>query len=476
MKKIEQYVSIERRKRMKKYLLWIGAMILVMALTSPALAQDWAKQFTATSLFQIWSVAVNKQDFKMNAADQDITTKGISSRINFYLNWGDSKYVRGVLGFEADSTNWGEPTWSNGTGGPNDSTSANPTNRMGVRNTDQAQLEIKHAYLEFTIPNTPIMVTPGIQNFGYGGRLFQSQDTAGLKITAAFAPHQIQAAWWRENEGYATDTDTQRRQSYHVNDYYGLEYKLSQKAFNVYAYGFYQNDLQKDTYSDHPYWIGVGGGFRPGNLDISGQLVYIGGKRDYVSASTDDWDYAAYAAELLAQFKIGPGLSAAVELFYASGNDADNATKKSQYFRPPGSESYSNFGLGRTVFFFMNFSQFGNQHQKQGDFGGMYYGRLNAIYSPMPWLQLSPNYLYLGDTSKGTPGAGKVVNSPTGARQDVNEDFIGHEINLITTLKIYQNFTYNIGLGYFIPGAVYDSATKSADKAWAVNTGMQLAF
>ncbi|MDO9210226.1 MAG: hypothetical protein Q7V48_05680, partial [Deltaproteobacteria bacterium] len=78
---------------MKKYLVWIGAMILVMALTSPALAQDWAKQFQATSLFQIWSVAVNKQDFKMNVADDDITTKGISSRINFYLNWGDPKYV-----------------------------------------------------------------------------------------------------------------------------------------------------------------------------------------------------------------------------------------------------------------------------------------------------------------------------------------------------------------------------------------------
>ncbi len=463
---------------MKKYLVWIGAMILVMALTSPALAQDWAKQFTATSLFQIWSVAVNKQDFKMNAADDEITTKGISSRVNFYLNWGDSKYVRGVIGFEADSTNWGEPTWSNTStaSDPNYSASANPGNRMGVRNTDQVQLEIKHAYLEFTIPNTPIMVTPGIQNFAYGGRLFQSMDAPGLKLTAAFAPHQIQAVWWRENEGYSTDTATQSRQSYHVNDYYGLEYKLSQKEFNVYAYGFYQNDLRSgsDSYADHPYWIGVGGGFRPGNLNLSGQLVYIGGKRDYTAAA--DVDYRAYAAEMLAQYTLGPGLSAAVEGFYASGNDADDTSKTKRYFTPAGSESYSNFGLGRTVFFWMNFSQFGNQHQKQGDFGGMYYGRLNGIYSPMPWIQLSGNYLYIGDTSKGTPGAGKVVNSPTGARQDVNKDFIGHEINLITTLKIYQNFTYNIGLGYFLPGDVYDSATKSADNAWAVNTGMQLAF
>ena len=444
---------------MKKYLVWIGAMILVMALTSPALAQDWAKKFEATSLFQIWSVAVNKQDFKMNVADDDITTRGVSSRINFFLNWGDPKYVRGVIGFEADSTNWGEPAWDN-TG-----TTANPSGRMGVRNTDQVQLEIKHAYLDFTVPNTPISVAVGIQNFGYGGRLFQSCDVPGMKVTAAFAPHQIQAVWWREDETSRT--------TYQVNDYYGLEYKLSQKAFNVYAYGFYKNDLRSDSYSDNPYWIGVGGGFRPGNLNLSGQLVYIGGKRDNVTGN--DVDYRAYAAEILAQYTIGPGLSVAAEGFYASGKDADDTSKSKQYFRPIGSESHSNFGLGRTVFFWMNFSQFGNQHQKQSDFGGMWYGRLNGIYSPMPWLQLSGNYLYIGDTSKGADGLAG-INSPTGARTDKDKDFIGHEINLITTLKIYQNFTYNIGLGYFLPGDVYDSATKSADNAWAVNTGMQLAF
>ncbi len=465
---------------MKKYLVWIGAMILVMALTSPALAQDWAKKFEATSLFQIWSVMVNKQDFKVNAADDDITTKGISSRINFYLNWGDPKYVRGVIGFEADSTNWGEPAWDN-TG-----TTANPSGRMGVRNTDQVQLEIKHAYLDFTVPNTPVSVAVGIQNFAYGGRLFQSMDAPGMKVTAAFAPHQIQAFWWREDETSRT--------TYQVNDYYGLEYKLSQKAFNVYAYGAYGNDLRTTTTTYpvptkavHPYYIGVGGGFRPGNLSLSGQLVYLGGKVERVSGN--DIDLKAYAAEILAQYTIGPGLSVAAEGFYSTGRDADKTDEYNLYTLPLGSEAYSNFGLGRTVFFWMNFSQFGNQHQKQGvfgysNFGGMYYGRLNAQYSPLPWLNLSGNYLYIGDTSKGAAGLAG-INSPTGARTDKDCDFIGHEINLITTLKIYQNFTYNIGLGYFLPGDVYEAyfdskatkwVPKSADNAWAVNTGMQLAF
>jgi len=106
MKKIEQYVSIERRKRMKKYLVWIGAMILVMALVSPALAQDWAKKFEATSLFQIWSVMVNKQDFKMNAADFPTANTG------YYLDQGKwlainpakNKTARSAMPFPALAT------------------------------------------------------------------------------------------------------------------------------------------------------------------------------------------------------------------------------------------------------------------------------------------------------------------------------------------------------------------------------------
>ena len=154
----------------------------------------------------------------------------------------------------------------------------------------------------------------------------------------------------------------------------------------------------------------------------------------------------------------------------------DVLSKINLYQTPYGSEASTNFGRGRTVFFWRNMAELGNQHQKQLDFGGLWYGRANVNYSPLPWLNLSANYLYIGDTSKGTADGVKTVNSPTGARKDKDEDFVGHEINLITKLKIYQNFTYNIGLGVFLPGAVYSSATQSAENAWAVNTGMQLVF
>ncbi|MBM4333134.1 MAG: hypothetical protein FJ117_18270 [Deltaproteobacteria bacterium] len=460
---------------MKKLIALVGAVVLVAAMASPSFAQDWAKAFKTTSLFQIWSVWENKYDFNNNfgassTTTNDLTRRGISSRVNFTLDWGDAKFARGVVAFEMDSTNWGESSYTAAEFG------SGTSGRYGVAGTDQVQLEIKHAFVQFTIPNTPLMLSAGAQWFGVGGRLVQSRDIPGIILTASFAPHSIRALWWRERETSRT--------TYEVNDTYGLTYDLAQKAFNVYAYGLYKNDLGTTDAptKDNPYWIGVGGGFRPANLSLSGQLVYVGGKKDFPTGT--DPDYAAYAAEVRADYTIGPGLSVGAEGFYSSGRDADKTDKITLYQRPAGSESHANFGLDRTVFFWMAFGEFGNQHNIQGDIGGFYYLLLNGKYSPTPWVRFSANYLYIGDTSSGTPGTGidaatqvsgtKRPNSV--GRTDADKSFVGHEINLITKFRIQPNFTYNIGIAYFIPGDVYDHPSRSAEAAFAVNTGMQLAF
>jgi hypothetical protein len=459
---------------MKKYLALIGAGILVVALVSPAMAQqDWTKGFKTTSLFQIWSNWIKNQTFDDNV---DKTLKGVSSRVNFFLEWGDAKYVRAVVGFEMDSTNWGESTWAPG----ESTTNQNPINRYGVRNADQNQLEIKHAYLDFAIPSTPLRLSLGVQGFYIGGRLFQSIDVPGAIVTADFSPHKIMGYWWRENDGLGTNVTD--REKYNVNDTYALQYQFSEKIFNVYAYGAYKNDLRSASYSDNPYWIGVGGGVRPDKFDLSGQLVYLGGTRDYTTAN--DVDYTAWAAEILGKYTIAPGLLVGLEGYYSTGNDPDDASKIKLYQVPAGSETYSNFGLDRSVFFFMNFGQLGGQHSKiSTGYLGYWYGRANLDYSPLAWLRLNFNYLYIGDTSSGTANGTSLVNtSNTGVQQWTDESFVGHEINVIASVKIYQNFTYRFGLGYFLPGGVYDQyssagvKTKDADNAWAFNTGCQLAF
>ena len=105
----------------------------------------------------------------------------------------------------------------------------------------------------------------------------------------------------------------------------------------------------------------------------------------------------------------------------------------------------------------------------------------NFEYSPLAWLRFNLNYLYIGDTSKGTPGttasgAPKMVNSGIAAYQGEDRDKIGQELNLITTFTIYKNFTYNVGVGVFFPGDVYDIPGKDADTAYAINSKMIYAF
>jgi hypothetical protein len=209
--------------------------------------------------------------------------------------------------------------------------------------------------------------------------------------------------------------------------------------------------------------------------------------------NASDYTYQAWALELAGKYRIGPGMFVGLEYYYSTGNDADKTDKIRQYTYPYGTESQSVFGNDRTVFFWMNASQMGYYNNINIGFMGMSYYRANFEYSPTSWIRMNLNYLYIEDTSKGTPNAPgtatitKIVNSPQGARQDVDSRKIGQEINLITTLNIYKNFVYNIGIAYFLPGDVYDIKagglgvasgvqSKSADNAWAFNTKLVYAF
>jgi hypothetical protein len=481
---------------MKKYLVLFGAAILVMALASPSMAQ-----FKSWGHMEIQTIWETKPDFNtggpwqqdMNgystdgrtglysstgsfaAADRNETWRHVAERFRFYLQYGDPKTVRAVIGFEADSTDWGQLSSGTVTGG-----------KMGVYRTDQVQLEIKHAYLDFVIPNTPLKVTAGLQNFATGGRLWMNNDAPGIQLTADFAPHQIQAFWWRENDN--------SRSTYGVNDTYGIEWNMKKQLYNIGAFGAYKNDLYTGAslaipYSDHPWWIGVEGGFRPGNWDFTGRFIYNGGKREFEGYS--DSDYSGFAGEVRAKYQIGPGMFAGLEGFYTTGNDADKSDKIKIYNIPNGSESQSIFGNDVSVIMWMNAAQLGYYHERNLAFMGMWYGRANFEYSPLAWLRLNLNYLYIGDTSKGTPGSYsaselnpftkaasgvKQVNSPIASRQDEDKSDVGQEINLITTLNIYKNFDYYIGLAVFLPGSMYDTPTKSADTTYAINTKLIYAF
>jgi hypothetical protein len=492
---------------MKKCLILIGAAVLVLALVSPSMAQ-----FKSWGHLEVQTVWVSRPDLNTGGATalntaplmasqnptasappagSDLQTKQIFERFRFYLQYGDPKTVRAVLGFEADSFDWGERPFTPGQvdagagytyGYP---PAAGGFGRMGVVGTDQVQLKIMHAYVDFVVPNTPVRAMVGLLPFNVGGILFLSKDIPGMIVSADFAPHKVELFWYRER-----DSNTL---SYGVDDVYGAQYTMTQKLFNFNIYGFYKNDLTGGTsngdtsmapngnlesyYNDHPWWIGANAGFRPGNWDINAGLVYNGGKRENKGVIPDQ-DYEAWQGIVAAKYRIGPGLSATGEVFYSTGSDDD--TSKIKRFNFPISAKWGNpsevlWGMGadRSVFYFFNWD-LNYVSGRQLDFSGLYFGRLNVEYNPVPWVNLNFNWLYIGDTSSGSNGL--TVNSPLGARQDTNKDYVGQELDVIAKIKIYEPLYYNVGFGYFWPGDVYDTPTRSADQGWALNTKLIYVF
>jgi hypothetical protein len=334
-----------------------------------------------------------------------------------------------------------------------------------------------------------------------------NNDAPGMQVAANFAPHKITGFWWRENDGLTgsgtnTTFNPNSRNTYGVNDTYGVMWNMSQQMYNMMLFGAYKNDLWTgnqaavvNKYDDHPWTTGIQGGFRPGNWNFSGSALYVGGKRDFknfTGVGGSKSDYSGYAAELAAKYQIGPGMFAGVEGFYSSGQNADKNDKINQYAIPTVSEGQSIFGNDRTVFFWMNAAQMGYYHERNFGFAGLWYGRANFEYSPTAWVRFNFNYLYIGDNTKGTSGTGvsaftkvsgtKTINGVVGARQNEDLKYVGSEINLITTLNIYKNFAYNIGIYYFLPGKMYDrvdtagNTIKTADESYGINTKLIYAF
>lgn len=488
---------------MKKYLVIFAAAFLIIALASPSFAQF--KSWGHLEVLTIWQK--NATWFNDDKSDN---RRHMAERFRFYLQYGDPKTVRAVLGFEADASQFGEPSQATITTtlpagsamatGP----STASRNKIGALNADQAGLEIKHAYMDVVIPNTPITLTTGIFGVGVGGHLgryFLSSDVPGVRLTGAFAPHTIEALWYKQfKENAYTDNDT---------DMYLLRYLLSQKQFRVEAWVAYELDrrtaaeawswqiaastatttdyylrktMTSRNFDAKRWWIGAHVPIMAvKNLTITPTFIYqFGQARDYWTTGTNV-DINAWLANLEVSYKVLPELTLTLQGYYSTGGDTGKTDELNLYSVPNGSESINVFGNGWSVFYFQNTELTYYGHKREA-FGGFWLGRLTATYSPTKWLELQGSYIYIGDTSKGSLGSSAATgatNNTVGARTDSkNEDYVGSELNLIATIKIYDNIRYKLGFGYFMPGGVYDklTAVTKTDNAWNFLTNLNFAF
>jgi len=439
---------------MKKYLVWIGAAVLVMALASPSMAQ-----------FRTWGHLEIEQYWVSNPTlNKDLTSanyQGVGERYRFNLGYGDPKTVMAVLGFEANSRGWGEnpgdsgaqvvPTSFSPNGqqpviGNSGSVSLAGKTGMGDWGTDTIGLYVRHAYLDFTVPNTPLTMQVGIQNVvigGFLGRFFFNKDVASVFLNGNFAPSTLSAFWMKGvKQNYYMDNDL---------DFYGLLYHLKQQTYNVEAFFMYANDRRSVTdsfalyraagataspapstgyptvttaynyyitevisprgYEQKPWWLGANVPLAFGNLKVEPTFIYAGGKyQDAVNGQntniTSNADLSAYLGDLTVSYRLGPGLSFLVEGFWASGHDGTKNTYKgdtenawlSPGVNADGTENRNVFANGWSVFYFSN-TEFNYYSFKQLSPAGHAYGRANVEYNPFSWLNLNANYVYIMNTA-----------------------------------------------------------------------------
>jgi hypothetical protein len=196
---------------------------------------------------------------------------------------------------------------------------------------------------------------------------------------------------------------------------------------------------------------------------------------------------------------VGPGLKSLVEGFYATGHDGTKNTRNgdtenawmSRGVSVDGTESRNVFGNGWSVFYFWN-AELSCTSAKQLSPAGHAFGRANVEFNSFSRVNLNFSYLYIISAANKYVGHIQGIditnstNFPTGLKPngtpdtppgvDVRKTYIGSELNVIARIAIFRDFQHTIGIGYFFPGDVYKTPTKSPDNAWSFLSNLRYIF
>ncbi|MEW5771978.1 MAG: outer membrane homotrimeric porin [Thermodesulfobacteriota bacterium] len=132
----------------------------------------------------------NNDFFEMNDDNNSEDDFLAAQRFRAFFDWSASETLRGVLGVEAGTSNWGV------SGGGAD------------LDADDVAIEVKHAYMDFTWPNTGLMFRMGVQPIELPGAVAGSPvfgaDVAGILAQYKFTD-QVSAAfgWLRPQDASA---------------------------------------------------------------------------------------------------------------------------------------------------------------------------------------------------------------------------------------------------------------------------------
>jgi hypothetical protein len=166
----------------------IALAILAIAFVIGSVAPSFAVEMQARGS---WRAAASWYDFDGENSDLDNgETFRARQRARVWFDFIANENLKAVLGLEI-----GDVTWGNGAG------------KLGTD--DDTAIEVKHAYIDFNVPNTQVNIKAGLQGIYIPGNLgspILDDDAAALMVSAPVNDMVSVAAGWIRS--YDLDDDT----------------------------------------------------------------------------------------------------------------------------------------------------------------------------------------------------------------------------------------------------------------------------
>jgi hypothetical protein len=466
----------------KKLLVVATAGALTAATAVPALALE--NEFHG--LFRVRGFISNYDDGASGTLlpkDKPGTRNFIEQRARLLYQAKANDDLKLVTHFELDSR-WGDNSYnSNGT----------TRNNGGAIGADQTNLETKNVYLDFNVPGSavPVNVKLGIQGFSdaYKGIIFNN-DAAGLVVTSKYDRATAQIAYFRFDDATTGGSATTASNSYLTvpsaptsagsiiqnsnpgnltRDFINIGGKYNvTKDIKVGADYFllYSDILRQNTGRTNIHMIGVNAEAKVGPATVDGFAIYQLGKVGSVpttatgvldtTKSSRYQTVSAFAANVGAKVKVGPGTARGNVLYISGDNDPTNTNNDRNDFqtimeRGAGNaghsfyagemllllrSKYATAGTDRAVVFDLN-------NSSQGLVGGFlgYDANFGKVFS----------YTNVGFAA---------VAKDTGHAHD--SKYMGTEINSELGYKIYDNLSASLQGAYLVLGDYFKNTGGAA--------------
>jgi hypothetical protein len=388
------------------------------------------------------------------------------TRARLFFNVAANEFSKAVVGFEIDQA-WGTTSAS---GGGFD---------FG---TDNIVVEVKWAYVDIKIPNTPVSFRAGglpLQADRLKGScILLCMDVGGVDVEIAFDPQLILSMYFSNTE---EEEDKVLQAGNFGDDYFtGLTLMTTPmkglKANLIFAFQHLQGDAPTSTLRidsldqdrEDRWWIGVEGEFKMGNFLFSPTFIYGGGTRDF--ATGDDIGISTFIADVRAGVIVGP-VTVTGKFAYTPGNDSDDnlgaggddinfwqSIAVDTVHRPV--EWFEIFGFNHDT---TSPSMFGSNDSRSlrsnlsFDQFGLIHGAVRADFQAHPKLTVSGAVGFFATTENVGPPSGGRAQGLTPTRSYTGDDkYLGTELDVFLRYALFKGVDVDVYFAHAFTGDALD--------------------